>query len=342
MALPTRKLGKHSPLEVSAEGLGCMSLTPGSFYDTAGLTEEQAAAVVHRAVELGVTLLNTSDLYGPYINEELLGRALEGHKDEVRIATKWGPMKTESGFHMDASPANCRACCEGALKRLGVPAIDLFTMRGPVDPKVPLEETMAEVKRLVEEGKVKHVGLSEVNSDDIRRAHAVVSITAVEQEWSLFTRDIEEDILPTCRELGIGILAYSPLGRGLLAGRFTSAADIGVDDFRRTMMPRFQGENFEKNLQLAQNVFRVAERKGCTPGQLALAWLLHKGDDVVPIPGTKTIKYLEENVGALKVKLSPEEMEELESLVPHDQVAGFRDAFKHATYHGSGKDGWQH
>lgn len=251
------------------------------------------------------------------------------------MATKWGPMFKDGALVMDGSPANARACVEGSLRRLSIDCIDVFTMRGPVDPKVPLDETMGELKKLVEEGKVRHLGLSEVSAAQVRAAHAIHPIACVELEWSLFTRDAERDILPTLRELGIGVLAYSPLGRGLLAGRFSGTEQLGEKDFRRWGQPRFQGEAFEANKALADRVAAIAQRKGCTRAQLALAWLLAQGDDVVPIPGTKSAARLEENLGALSVQLSPAELAELETAVPQDAVVGDRYAHMAGTYHGS-------
>jgi aryl-alcohol dehydrogenase-like predicted oxidoreductase len=331
-SLPTRKLGSQG-CEAAAVGFGCMSLTPG-FYGAGGLSDEAAIPILRRALELGVTLFNTSDLYGPFTNEMLLSNVLPG--TGAVIATKYGPMFKEGKIIMDGSRENVRRCCLGSLERLKVPTLDIFTFRGPPDPKFPIEETMAEVKELIQEGKVRYVGLSEVNSEDIRRAHAVVPITAIELEWSLFTRDAERDIVPTCRELGIGIMAYSPLGRGLLAGRFAKPDDLEEKDWRRTS-PRFVGDNFENNLKLVQRVKALAEKKRCTPGQLALAWLLHQGDDIIPIPGTKNIKYLEENVGALNVNITKEEMKELEDAVPEHAVAGERYPNMHGTYNQSNR-----
>lgn len=333
--LPTRKLGAQG-CAPSAIGLGCMSLVPGGgFYDAEGLTEEQAVAVIRCALDLGVTLFNTSDLYGPYTGERVLGKALAGRREGVVVATKWGPMFKEGELVMDGSPANARACVEGSLQRLGIDCIDIFTMRGPVDPKVSIQETMAELKKLVEEGKVRHLGLSEVSAAQVRAAHAIHPIACVELEWSLFTRDAERDVVPTLRELGIGVLAYSPLGRGLLAGRFSGVDELGEKDFRRWGQPRFQGEAFEANKALAGKVAAIAARKGCTPAQLALAWLLAQGDDIIPIPGTKSATRLEENLGALAVQLSPPELAELEAAVSPDAVVGTRYAHMAGTYHGS-------
>lgn len=238
----------------------------------------------------------------------------------------------------DFSPANCRACAEGALKRLQVPAIDLFTLRGPVnESQFPIEDTFAELKKLVAEGKVRYVGVSEISAAQVRRAHAAQPITAMELEWSLFNRDSEVDLVPTCRELGIGFMAYSPLGRGILTGRVKDTSGYDATDFRVHHAPQFAPGNLSKNLQLVANLERLAERKGCTPGQLALAWLLHQGQDVFPIPGTKRIPYLEENVAAVSIQLTADEIREIEAAVPASQVAGDRYSdMKHTSYHGSG------
>lgn len=336
MSLPRGKLGSEG-LETTRLGFGCMSLTKGFYGQSNAPTEEQATAVLHRALELGVQLFNTSDLYGPYINEQLVGKALDAAKGGITIATKWGPMFQDGAIRADFSPENCRRCCEGALQRLGVPAIDLFIMRGPMDESVvTIEQTAAELKALVAEGKVKYVGLSEVSADQIRRAHAVQPITAVELEWSLFTRDCEEDLVPTCRELGIGFLAYSPLGRGILTGKLKDTGGLDKADFRVNFAPRFAGDNMSKNLQLVANLEALAAKKGVTPGQLALAWLLHQGEDVFPIPGTRRVEFLEENVGAASIQLSPEEIQEIERAVPASEVAGDRYGdMVHGTYHGS-------
>ncbi|MEW5318005.1 MAG: hypothetical protein WDW38_009259 [Sanguina aurantia] len=274
MANPIAAMGSQG-LKTARLGYGCMSLSE-NFYGPTGLSEEDAGALLLKAHALGVRLFNTSDLYGPYTNETLLGKALEPVKSEIVIATKWGPMIIPGkGFVMDASRANCRKTCEEQLVRLRVPSIQLWTMRGPCDLKVPLEETMQEVKALVAEGKVQYVGLSEVTADDIRRAHAITPISAVELEWSLFTRDVERDLIPTCRELGIGIMAYSPIGRGLLTGTIKNVDSMLPGDMRKHG-PRFQ-EGLVKNLTLVDRVTELAKKKGCTTVQLALAWLMAKG-----------------------------------------------------------------
>lgn len=298
--------------------------------------EEEATQLLRTAYNLGVRLFNTSDLYGPYTNEELLGRALPAEQyPDAFIATKWGAMfYLGKGIVMDNSRENCRKSCEGALKRLQRPAIDLFVYRGPPPADGPsIEETMEECKLLLAEGKIRGVGLSEVSAEQIRAAARVVPIAAVECEWSLFTRDVEEDIVPTCRELGIAFLAYSPLGRGILTGKIRDISSIPEDDFRRKAAPRFDA--LSSNLPLVDAVAALAERKGCSPGQLALAWLLAQGPDVFPIPGTRKVANLEENMGALGVTLSAEELKELAEAVPPDQVVGTRYAHMAATYHGA-------
>jgi len=311
-----------------------MSLT-STFYGPTGLTDEQAVSIIRKAYDLGVRLFNTSDLYGPYKNEELVGEALEG-KADVALSTKWGPMfEAGKGIVSNYSPEYCRKACEGALKRLRVPSITLFTLRGPVGPEWDLKATMSELKALVGEGKIQYLGLSEVSADQIRACHAVHPISAVEIEYSLFTRDVESDILPTCRELGIGIMAYSPLGRGMLTGAIKTVDQLGETDFRRRLQPRFDA--LEQNLALVAEVERMAASKGCTPAQLALAWLLAKGPDVFPIPGTKSETRLIENMGALGVSLSEADVAALEAAVPADKVVGSRYADMRHTYHGSGK-----
>jgi aryl-alcohol dehydrogenase-like predicted oxidoreductase len=317
-----RKLG-NSGLEVSAEGLGCMGMS--AFYGTTD--EGEAVATIHRALELGVDFLDTAQLYGPLTNEELVGRAIRGNRDDFVIATKFsrrmdnatpGDMSTVGPA--DGSAEWVRSSIEGSLQRLGVDHVDLYYQHR-VDPNTPIEETVGAMAELVAEGKVRHIGLSEAAPETIRRAHAVHPITAVQTEYSLWTRDLEEAVLPTLRELGIGLVSYSPLGRGFLAGRFRSPQDLADDDFRRTG-PRFKGENLERNLGLVAKVEDLASEKGCTPGQLALAWVLAQGDDVVPIPGTKRRSYLEENAAATDVELSADDLARIDAELP--EAAGER------------------
>ncbi len=308
----TRTLGPHGP-EVSAIGLGCMGMS--AFY---GDTDEgEALRTIGRALDLGCNFLDTSDMYGPHTNEELVGRAIEGRRDEVFLATKFG-IRLEPGDpprrSIDGSPAYVRAACEASLARLGVERID-FYYQHRVDPGTPIEETVGAMAELVAEGKVAHIGLSEASAQTIRRAHAVHPITAVQSEYSLWTRDVESQILPTLDELGIALVAYSPLGRGFLSGRFSSPDELDEGDFRR-YGPRFVGENLAQNLRLAERVRELADEKGITAGQLALAWVLHRGEHIVPIPGTKRVSYLEENLAAAEVELSREEVERIAEAVP--------------------------
>ena len=309
-------------LEVSALGLGCMGMS--EFYGTAD--EQAALATIDRALELGVTFFDTADMYGPFTNERLVGRALAGRRDEVVLATKFGNVRGEGGERLGirGDAAYVRAACDASLERLGVDHIDLYYQHR-VDPATPIEETVGAMKELVEAGKVRHIGLSEASAGTIRRAHAVHPVTALQSEWSLWTRDVEDDVLPTVRELGIGFVAYSPLGRGFLSGRVRSTSDLADDDFRRSH-PRFRGENFRRNLDLVAKVDELAAAKAITPGQLALAWVLARGGDVVPIPGTTRVAHLEENVRALEVELTEEDLAELEAVFPRGATAGDRYA----------------
>jgi aryl-alcohol dehydrogenase-like predicted oxidoreductase len=314
-----RELGT-SGLTVSALGLGCMGMT----WAYGAADADEAIATVHRAIELGVTFLDTAELYGPHTNEELLGRALAGRRDEVTIATKFGVLRDAdgpAGRPLDGTAANVRRSIEGSLRRLGTDHVDLYYQHR-IDPDTPIEETVGALAELVDEGKVRYIGLSEASPETIRAAHAVHPLAAVQMEYSLFTRDVE-DVLPTLRELGIGLVAYSPLGRGYLSGRFSSAEELDADDWRRTQ-PRFRGENARRNLELASKVSGLAAEKGVTPAQLALAWVLAQGDDIVPIPGTKRRSYLEQNAAALDVHLTAAELDEVAAAI--DAPAGDRYA----------------
>jgi aryl-alcohol dehydrogenase-like predicted oxidoreductase len=306
------QLGTNGPT-VSPLGLGCMGMS--EFYGAAD--EGEAIATIHRALELGVTLLDTADAYGPHTNERLVGKAIAGRRDEVVLATKFGLVRDPENSRargLNGTPDYVRSSCEGSLERLGVDHIDLYYLHR-VDPATPIEETVGAMAGLVQDGKVRHIGLSEAGPETLRRASAVHPIAALQTEYSLWSRDPEDEILPTARELGIGFVAYSPLGRGFLSGRIQSPEDLGPDDFRR-FSPRFQGENFQRNLELVRAVQEIAADKGCTPSQLALAWVLAQGDDIVPIPGTKRRAYLEENMAALDVELTPGDLERIEAAVP--------------------------
>jgi aryl-alcohol dehydrogenase-like predicted oxidoreductase len=319
MTIATRTLGRHG-LEVSAQGLGCMGMS--EFYGPGD--DDESVATIHRALDLGVTFLDTSDMYGPYLNEELVGRAIADRRDQVVLATKFGisrgPDPADRTIRGDADYV--RQACEGSLRRLGVDHIDLYYQHR-TDGRVPIEETVGAMAELVEAGKVRYLGLSEALPDTMRRAAAVHPIAALQSEWSLWSRDIEGAVVETARELGIGIVAYSPLGRGFLTGQITSPDDFPEGDFRGNL-PRFSGENFVRNLELVGAVRALASTKGCTPGQLALAWVQARGDDVVPIPGTKRRSYLEENVGALDVVLSDVDLAAIEAVFPVGAGAGDR------------------
>jgi aryl-alcohol dehydrogenase-like predicted oxidoreductase len=313
-----RTLGGQG-LVVSALGLGCMGMSqsygPGD--------DQESVATIHRALDLGMTFLDTADVYGPYTNERLVGRAIAGRREEVVLATKFGNQRLDDGRRVvNGKPDYVRQACDASLERLGVDHIDLYYQHR-VDRSVPIEDTWGAMAELVQAGKVRYLGISEAAPATVRRAHAVHPVSAGQYEWSLFTRDLEDEVLPALRELGIGVVAYSPLGRGFLSGRITSPDDFGEDDFRRNH-PRFTGENFARNLELVDRVRELAASKGATPSQLAIAWVLAQGDDVVPIPGTKRRSYLEENLGALDVELTPEDLAAIEEVTPRGSVAGAR------------------
>ena len=313
-----RRLGTEG-LEVSALGLGCMGMS--EFYGTTD--ESEAIATIHRALELGIDFLDTADMYGRGANEQLVGKAIRDRREQVVLATKFGNVRNDDGSReVRGDAAYVRQACEASLERLGLDHVDLYYQHR-VDRRVPIEETVGAMSELVEAGKVRHLGLSEASAETIRRAHAVHPVTALQSEYSLWTRDPEDGVLPTCRDLGIGFVAYSPLGRGFLTGQIRSADGFAEGDFRGNL-PRFQGENFQRNLDLVARVEEIADEKGSTPGQVALAWVLSRGDDVVPIPGTKRRRYLEENAGAADVELTEEELERLEEAFPQGAAAGDR------------------
>lgn len=314
-----RTLGSQG-LTVSELGLGCMGMS--EFYGPRD--DQESIATIHRALELGVTFLDTADMYGPFINEELVGRAIRDRRDQVVIATKFGNVRTPDGGWqgINGRPEYVRQCCDASLQRLGIEVIDLYYQHR-VDLTVPIEDTIGAMAELVQQGKVRYIGMSEAAPATIRRAHAVHPITALQSEYSLWSRDLEDDVLPTVRELGIGFVAYSPLGRGFLSGQFNRLEDLPEDDYRRHS-PRFQGENFAKNIQLVDQVKQIAAEKQVTPSQLALAWLLAQGEDIVPIPGTKRRQYLEENVAATTIQLTTEELSRIEAIAPKGSAAGDR------------------
>lgn len=314
-----RTLGND--LEVSAVGLGCMGMS----FAYGAADEKESLATIDRALELGVNFLDTADMYGPYTNEELVGKALKGRRDEVVLATKFGIVfDRETGVRgINGKPEYVKSACEASLKRLEIDTIDLYYLHR-VDADTPIEETVGAMAKLVEEGKIRHIGLSEASAETLRRASKIHPITALQSEYSLWTRDVEDnDVLATCRELGIGFVAYSPLGRGFLSGEIKKFEDLAEDDWRRTN-PRFQGENFGKNLQLVEKVEKIAHEKGITASQLALAWVLAQGQDIVPIPGTKRRKYLEQNAKAVEVILSQEDLAQIEDVFPKDGARGLR------------------
>ena len=318
--MDTRTLGAQG-LQVSELGLGCMGMS--EFYGTAD--EDEALATIDRALALGITFLDTADMYGPFVNEQLVGRAIAGRRDEVVVATKFGNVRGEDGSFggIRGDAEYVRSCCEASLQRLGIETIDLYYQHR-VDPETPIEETVGAMAELVAEGKVRHLGLSEAGPDTIRRAHAVHPISALQTEYSLFERGVEAEILPAVRELGIGFVPYSPLGRGFLTGTIRSQADLDANDSRLERFPRFERENLERNVALLEKLDGLAERAGCTTGQLAIAWVLAQGDDVVPIPGTKRVARLEENAGAADVTLDADVLAELDAAFPAGVAAGER------------------
>ena len=320
--LPQRPIGSQG-LVASAQGLGCMGMS--AFY---GKTDEpESVKTIERAIELGCNFLDTADVYGPFTNEELVGKVIRNRRDDVVLATKFGIVRDPNGpmgRGANGKPEYVRSACDASLQRLGIDHIDLYHQHR-IDASTPIEDTVGAMAELVEAGKIRYIGLSEPGPETVRRAHATHPVTAIQNEWSLWSRDLEADIVPVCRELGIGIVAYSPLGRGFLTGRFKTFEDLPADDYRR-INPRFQGDNFQKNLDLVRRIEDLAREKQCTPSQLALAWLLAQGDDIVPIPGTKRRAFLEENVGALEVSLTPDELHDIDRIAPKGVAAGPRYA----------------
>jgi len=326
LAVRKLRLGSQG-LEVSAQGLGCMGMS--AFYGPPK-PDEEMISLIHHAVSRGITFLDTADVYGPFTNEILVGKAIKGIRDKVQLATKFGGTVVDGKRAVRGDPEYVRAACEASLKRLDIDYIDLYYQHR-VDIKVPIEATIGELKKLVEEGKIKYIGLSEASASTIRRAHAVHPITAVQLEWSLWSRDVEEEIIPTCRELGIGIVPYSPLGRGFLSAGAKLFENLEEGDFRK-FMPRFSKENLEKNKVLFERIREISSKKGCSPSQLALAWVQHQGNDVAPIPGTTKVKNLEENIGALSVELTPLEIKEVADLVSSAGVFGDRHGDMNTTW----------
>jgi len=323
------RLGSQG-LEVSALGLGCMGMS--AFYGPPK-PDQEMISLIHHAVSRGVTFLDTSDVYGPFTNEVLIGKAIKGIREKVQLATKFGVRFVDGKLEIRGDPAYVRAACEASLKRLDVDCIDLYYQHR-IDTKVPIEVTIGELKKLVEEGKIKYIGLSEASASTIRRAHAVHPLTAIQIEWSLWTRDVEEEIIPTCRELGIGIVPYSPLGMGFFTSGAKAVENLTNNDHISKKFPKFTAENVEKNMVTFEKIAEIASRKGCSPGQLSLAWVHHKGNDVSPIPGTTKVKNLEENIGALSVKIAPDEMKEIENVLSTSGFSGDRvaNAYKHLLW----------